>query len=461
MRKSLKLSAIVLLTTAMTAFPAYALSLNLGADGTLVDLGNDSNSDGTVSLDTGDLLGDDSGSSGTDADATLDVNLGSSGDGGSLDDVIDNDGDGGLVNLGGDTDLIDLDSDGDSLIDLGGDGDLLDLGDGAGGLIDLADIDLGDGDLLDLGNDGDLLDLGSGPLLDLSGNTETEALIEADLGGGELLDLGETGSILDLGAGGELLDFGGSGDLLDLGGGELLDLGLSEDVALDLGNTRIDVDLDADGGDDPLATVSISTDQDGVAGTGVLPDTSGTATVAGGNAASVSLATNDDAPGSDGSGGGSNGNSGSGSDSGNGYGGFGGDGNGSAGGNGAGRGFGGSSGGNGSDGAFFAAANSNNAACMTLTAAQLDELIQRHTYNRATFNSWASARSLKIVEVDFCDDAAVDVAAAADGSSNVARLQAFLAAQAKVKAGLESKGHSAGDVIAADHSGNVLIVYVI
>ena len=98
---------------------------------------------------------------------------------------------------------------------------------------------------------------------------------------------------------------------------------------------------------------------------------------------------------------------------------------------------------------------------MTLTAAQLDELIQRHTYNRATFNSWASARSLKIVEVDFCDDAAVDVAAAADGSSNVARLQAFLAAQAKVKAGLESKGHSAGDVIAADHSGNVLIVYVI
>ena len=101
MRKSLKLSAIALLTTAMTALPAYALSLNLGGDGALVDLGNDNNADATVSLETGDLLGDDSGSSGTDAGATLDVNLGSIGGGsdggGSLDNVIDNDGDGGLA----------------------------------------------------------------------------------------------------------------------------------------------------------------------------------------------------------------------------------------------------------------------------------------------------------------------------------------------------------------------------
>ena len=54
-----------------------------------------------------------------------------------------------------------------------------------------------------------------------------------------------------------------------------------------------------------------------------------------------------------------------------------------------------------------------------------------------------------------------DVTAAADGNANIARLQAFLAAQAKVKAGLQSKGYDAGDVIAADHSGAVLIVYVI
>lgn len=328
MRKSLKFSAIVLLATAMTALPAYALSLNLGDEGPLVDLGNDNNADATVSVDTGNLLGGDDDDGGTEADATIDVNLGSVGgdSSGSLDNIIDNDGDGGLVNLGGNNDLIDLDSDGDSLVDLGGDGDLLDLGGGA--------------------------------LLDLSGDPEADAILEADLGGGELLDMGETGSILDL---------GGNDDLLDLGDGGLLDLDSSEDVALDLGNA---------------------------------------------------------------SGGSGNGGSGNGS-------------------------------GSGSGDDLSAAANADNAACMTLDAAQLDELIQRHNYNRTTFNSWASARSLKIVEVDFCDEAAVDVAAAAGGSSNVARLQAFLAAQAKVRAGLESKGHSASDVIAVDHSGDVLIVYVI
>ena len=92
---------------------------------------------------------------------------------------------------------------------------------------------------------------------------------------------------------------------------------------------------------------------------------------------------------------------------------------------------------------------------------QLDQLIDRHTYNRATFNSWASARQLKIVEVEFCDRAVAEIAAAVGDSANVARLQAFLAAQAKVRAGLQSKGYSTGDVIAADHSGSVLIVYVI
>ena len=108
-----------------------------------------------------------------------------------------------------------------------------------------------------------------------------------------------------------------------------------------------------------------------------------------------------------------------------------------------------------------AGVNAGADACLTLDAAELDQLIQRHIYNRATFNSWASAQSLKIVEVDFCDVAVADVAAAASGSANVASLQAFLAAQAKVNAGLQSKGYSAGDVIAADHSGEVLIVYVI
>ena len=350
--KSLKLCAIALLTTAMTALPAYALSLNLGGEGPLVDLGNDSNADATVSVDTGNLLGGNS-SGGTNADATVDINLGDIGGDGSLDSVIDDDGDGGLINLGGDADLIDLNGNGDSVIDLGGDGNLLDLG-GTDSLVDLADVDLGgSGNLLDLGNDGDLLDLGNGPLLDLGTNPESRALIEADLGGGDLLDFGETGGILDPGGAGNLLDLGGNGN--GFGGG-------SGGPAIGNGAGGID------GGSGGGLLASASTD---------------------------------------------------------------------------------------------AGVNAGADACLTLDAAELDQLIQRHIYNRATFNSWASAQSLKIVEVDFCDVAVADVAAAASGSANVASLQAFLAAQAKVNAGLQSKGYSAGDVIAADHSGEVLIVYVI
>jgi hypothetical protein len=468
----------------MTVLPAHALSLNLGGDEPLVDLGNDNNADAGVSVDTGGVLGgSDSDSDGADANATVDVNLndiaGSDDDDDTLDSVVDDDGDGGLVNLGGEDDLIELDNDGDSIIDLGGDdGDLLDLGDngdplelgGDDSLTGVADVDvdLGDGDrLLDLGNSGDLLDLGTGPLLDLRGDTDTDAVIEADLGGGELLDTGETGSLLDLAGTGELLDLGGTGDLLDLGStGDLLDLGPgalldldggnSEEVALDLGNTKIDADLNPSGDDAPLARATLSTGDDGVAGTGLLSDTDGTATVGGGNAANISLGTNDDGAGlgGGGSGGDSNGAAGNG-------------GGGSASGNGSNSGGGSASPANGNggsgndDGDLFAAATTGTAACMTLDAAQLDQLMRRHVYNSATFNSWASARALKIVEVDFCDQAVADVAAAASGSDNVARLQAFLAAQAKVSAGLRSKGYAAGDVIAADHSGGVLIVYVI
>lgn len=101
------------------------------------------------------------------------------------------------------------------------------------------------------------------------------------------------------------------------------------------------------------------------------------------------------------------------------------------------------------------------AACLTLDAPQLDELVGRHIYNRATFNSWASAQSLRIVEVDLCEVEMSEVAAVVGASANVAQLQAFLAAQAKVHAGLQSKGYAPGDVIAADHSGEVLTVYVI
>lgn len=434
MRKYLELSAIALLTTAISALPAYALSLNLGGDGPLVDLGNDNNADATVSLDTGNLLngGSGGGSDGTNADAVIDLNLGS----------VSGDGDSGLIGGNG---LIDLNGDNDNgLIDL--DGDLLNLGGGTGGgLLDLG----GDGDLIDLAG----LNLGDGSLLDLSGNDDVDAAIEIDLGDGDLLDLGSTGGIGGIGGTGGLLDLGGDGDLLDLGGdGDLLDLGGSTQLlALDLGGTNVDADLNLDGGDEPIVDVTISNDEGGLAGTGVLPNTETEATVGGGNAATVKITdTSDDDSGNGGGGNGGGGNGGGGN--GNGGNGSGGNGNGSGGSGSGGAGNGGG------DGSLFA---TNGAACLTLTPAQVDELIRRHVYNRATFNSWASAQSLRVVEVDLCAGEMAEVAAAAGADANVARLQAFLAAQAKVRAGLQSKGHAPGDVIAADHSGEILTVYVI
>jgi hypothetical protein len=411
--KHFRLPAIALMTTAMTAVPAYALSLNLGGDGPLVDLGNSNNADATVSVDTGSVFRD--GDGGTDAGATIDVNLGSIGaDNDNLGSIIDDDGDGGLINLGGNDALIDLGGNGDSLIDLGGDGDLLEFG--GGDLLDLG----GSGDLVDLAD----LDLGDGPLLDLGG-------IDLD---GDLLDLGETGSIIEFGGDGGLLDLGGSSDDL---------------VALDFGNTTIDADVNLDDGEAPLAEVTITTGGDGVAGSGVLPNTSGSATVGGDGAASVGNSTGD------GSGNGNGGNGGSGGSGGHGAGG----GNGSGSGDPV-NGTGGQGGGSGGGSTLSGLAGAGDD-CLTLTEAQLEELVRRHAYTRETFNSWAGARSLKVVPVEFCDAEMAEVAATVGASDNVARLQAFLAAQSKVRAGLQSRGYSSGDVIAADHSGEVLTVYVI
>jgi hypothetical protein len=442
-RKYFRLSAIALLSTALTVLPAHALSLNLGGEGPLVDLGNDNNADATVNLDTGGLL-DDGGTGGADTGAGIDIDLGSIGDtdGGLLDGN-------GLLDLGGDDDdggaLIDLDGD---LLDLGNDGDVLDLG-GTGGLLDLGK----EGDIVDFAS----LDFADGPLLDLSGDPASDAFVELDLGGTDLLDLGSTGGIGDvgglpaLGSGNDLLDLGGSGNLLDLGdgGGLGLDGGTTDLLAFDLGGSNIDADLNLNN-DDPIVDVTITNDGNGVAGTGLLPEGSAGA----GNAALLTITSGGDDD--DGTGGG-------GGDNGNGNGGGNGNGNGNgAGGNG--NGAGGNGNGAGGDGAGAGGASTNVAVateCMTLDTAELDELVKRHTYNWATFTSWASARSLKIVEVDLCDPEISQVAAVVGASANVAELQAFLASQAKVRAGLQSKGYAPGDVIAADHSGEVLTVYVI
>jgi hypothetical protein len=435
-KNNVRLSTIALLA-ALAVSPAVAASINLGGSGPLVDLGNGNNADATLSVDTGNLLGADDGDD-TSAGGTVDLNLGDiTGDDG----VLDLGGDDGLLNLGGDDGLLDLGGDGD-LLDLGGDGGLHDLG-GDGGVVDLADIDLGDGDLLDLGSEGELLDLGDGPLLDLTGNDEVDAAIEIDVGSADLLDTGTTGSILDLDGTGDLLDLGGEGNLLDLGDNDLLGVGGSgdQDVALNLLGTDVTGAVNLEGGDEPVVEVDINTGDDGVAGTGILPSTNGNVTVGGGNTATVTVT----GPGDGGTGGGGGDDPDPPGGNGNGGGGNGGNG--------------GNGGGNGSGIGGLAAAGDD--ACLTLSEAQLEELIRRHTYNQATFNSWAPARQMKLVEVELCDAEVAEVDAAVDGSANVARLQAFLANQAKIRAGLQSKGYTTSDVIAADRDGGVLVVYVI
>ena len=67
---------------------------------------------------------------------------------------------------------------------------------------------------------------------------------------------------------------------------------------------------------------------------------------------------------------------------------------------------------------------------------------------------------MNVVEVDLCDDVAANIQLAVEASANVDRLQDFLAAQAKVRAGLQQTGHSTEDVIAADDAGDTLVVYV-
>lgn len=430
MRKYLKLSAIVLLTTAVGVLPASALSLNLGGgSGPLIDLGNDNNADATLGIDTGNLLG---GSGGEDDGASVDggvtVNLSNVlGSGGGEGGLLDLGGTGNVLDLGGTNGLIDLDGNG-PLLNLGNDDDaaLLNLG-GSGDLLDLG----GTGNVLDLGGEGGLLDLGAG-FLDLGDGAVDLALLGDDdvidlsstggIGAGRLIDLDGTDPLLNLGADDNeaLLNLGSTDDLLDLGNGGLLDLGGTDElVAANVLGTDISADV-LNG--DSIADINIGTGNGGLLGTGLL----------GGTDVNVAIGGGSGGAGGGGTGGGGNGGNG---------------GNGGGGGNG------------GSGGSLIAAAGDD--ACLSLSANELKQLVNRHNYSRATFNSWASASQLKVVKVDLCEGQMEKVAMSVGGDANIARLQAFLAAQAKVSAALQSQGYSPSDVIAADHDGSVLIVYVI
>jgi hypothetical protein len=363
------------------------------------------------------------------------------------------------LNLGGDGPLLDLSNKNNSSATVSIDTNAV-LGkkksngsSTTGGLLNLGSVTgsgSGSGGVVDRGNSGNLLNLGKGGLLDLNGNGDTQLDVIL-LGKNGLLDLDSSGSLLGIGLdstnylldfgttsgtggrSGRLIDLGDSGGLLDLGNGEFFNLGGNEPllefgddplVALNLLGTNVDVQLGGKG--KPLAKVTVGVDDDGVAGTGLL----------GGTGASVTIGS--------GSGGGSDGpddpddpdnpdnpdNPNNPNNPGNGNG--------------------------GSGSALMASAD----ACLSLTEAQLRELVNRHDYSQATFRSWAGTNSLKIVPVDLCEGVVSKVSMTVGGDANIARLQAFLGGQAKVRAGLAAQGYSAADVIAADRDGTVLVIYV-
>ncbi len=141
--------------------------------------------------------------------------------------------------------------------------------------------DLGADGLLNLGSEGTIIDLGGEPLLDLSGNDDADAAVE--------IDLGETGSIGSDGiTGGRLLDLGGDAGVVDLtDDGDVFAPGT--DATADLGGTQVLGDVNLSGGEGPLLDLDLANEDDGLAGTSLLPNTLGKTALGGGNVATIAL----------------------------------------------------------------------------------------------------------------------------------------------------------------------------
>ena len=103
-----------------------------------------------------------------------------------------------------------------------------------------------------------------------------------------------------------------------------------------------------------------------------------------------------------------------------------------------------------------ASLDSRTGACFTPNAQQIAKLSSRHTYEPATFSTWSGATSIKVVDVGVCDNAAASLTS----QPNIDRLQAYIDGNAALKAGLGKAGHSSGDVVAVDRTGQNLVVYV-
>lgn len=92
--------------------------------------------------------------------------------------------------------------------------------------------------------------------------------------------------------------------------------------------------------------------------------------------------------------------------------------------------------------------------CFTPDAKQIAKLVNRHAYVNATFATWAGARSIKVISIRLCPDAAAVIAS----QRNINRLQSFVSTQASLAGRLQ--GHSAAQVIGVDRTGDTLVVYV-
>ena len=122
----------------------------------------------------------------------------------------------------------------------------------------------------------------------------------------------------------------------------------------------------------------------------------------------------------------------------------------------------GSSNGGGNGGGGLAAGNARVAVleggagglCFTPDAKQIAKLVNRHAYVNATFATWAGARSIKVISIRLCPDAAAVIAS----QRNINRLQSFVSTQASLAGRLQ--GHSAAQVIGVDRTADTLVVYV-
>lgn len=113
-------------------------------------------------------------------------------------------------------------------------------------------------------------------------------------------------------------------------------------------------------------------------------------------------------------------------------------------------------GGSGNGAGVEVAALEDGAACFNPDAGQMGKLINRHAYTATSMGAWRGVTELKIVKIELCASAKSEIGA----STNVAALQAYLAANPTFSARLQSKGYSPDDVIAVDRNGKTLIVYV-